>query len=389
MLLTKGVTIFSKKYSYIAIAWFMVAIIGALLKIRLGRASMGDFIIFTNSFWHALHEISLYQIYTSEKVDIFLYGPLFSILIAPFSLMPLYAGAFLWCMLNAGLLFLAIRLLPIDFRSQQIILLVSLIEMMTSIENMQVNCLVAALLILSFICVERHRNFWASFFIASGFLLKLFGIVGIVFFLFSKNKLQFVLSFVFWLVVLFLLPMVISSPAYILHCYPEWYHTLVAKNSLNHDSFMQNISVMGMLNHIFNIKNINAEILVGASLFYALPLLRIKEFTNARFRLTYLSFLLIGIVIFSSSAESPTYIIAMSGAGMWFSYQNLQNRTILSLLIFSLLITSLSSTDFFPSYLKSEYIKPYSLKALPMTILWIVIAWQLLFKKFGLVKEVA
>jgi hypothetical protein len=387
MLLTKEVTIYRKKYSYLAIAWFMLAAIGALLKIRIGRETMGDYVIFTNAFWHAVHQISLYQIYPAEKVGSYLYGPLFSIFIAPFSLMPFYVGAFMWCIINAGLLFLAIRLLPLNYKSQQIILAVSLIEMMTCIENMEINCLIAAFIILSYLHVERRKDFWAAFFIAAGFLLKLYGIVGISFFLFSKNKLSFALSFAFWMLVLFLLPMVISSPAYILLCYPEWYHTLVAKNALNHDSIMQNISIMGMLSHIFNIKGINAEILMGAALFYALPLLRIKEYTNARFRLTYLAFLLIGIVIFSSAAESPTYIIAMSGAGIWFSYQNLQNRTIFSLLIFSLLITSLSSTDFFPSYLKSEYIKPYSLKVLPMIFLWIVIAWQLLFRKFKLAQE--
>ena len=255
--------------------------------------------------------------------------------------------------------------------------------MMTSIENMQVNCLVAALIIFSFTFVQKEKDFWASFFIATGFLLKLYGIVGIAFFVFSNHKVTFVVSFIFWLLILFCLPMLISSPSFIIHSYGEWCHTLVVKNLLNKVSVFQNISVMGMLDHIFNIKNVNSIILAIAGLFYIIPLFRKQQYANIKFSLSYLSFALIGVVTFSSSAESPTYIIAMTGTGLWFSIQNHKNWKVVTLLVFTLCITSISATDFFPSFIRSNFIRPYSLKALPCFSLWLILAYQLLNKNFN------
>ena len=381
-LLTKSFQVFRQKYSAVAILWFLMAAVGALLKIRLGHEAIGNYLIFKNAYWHAANRASLYFIYPAEHVGSYLYGPLFSILIAPFAILSVNAGAFLWCIFNAAALFFAIRQLPINYKNQQLILLLCMVEMMTCIENMQVNCLVAALIIFSFVFVQKGKDFYATFFIAAGFLLKLYGIVGIVFLLFSNNKLAFIFSFIFWILVLFCLPMLISSPIFVLHSYNEWYHTLVNKNSLNNDSVFQNISVMGMLTHIFNIKNVNTLVLSIASLFYIIPLFRNKLYCNIKFKLSYLAFALIGVVIFSSSAESPTYIIAMTGAALWFSIQEPKNWKVITAIVFALCFTSLSATDFFPSFIRTDLIRPYSLKALPVFVIWLVLAYQLLIKKF-------
>ena len=381
-LLTKSFQLFSQKYSAVAILWFLMAGVGALLKIRLGHEMISNYIIFRNAHWHAAKGASLYSIYPAEHVGSYLYGPLFSILIAPFAIFSINAGAFLWCIFNAAVLFFAIRQLPINYKNQQLVLLLCMVEMMTCIENMQVNCLVAALIISSFTFVQKQKDFYATFFIATGFLLKLYGIVGIAFLLFSNNKLTFIISFIFWVLILSCLPMLLSSPGFVLHSYKEWYQTLVDKNSLNSSSVFQNISVMGMLTHIFNIKNINTLVLSMASLFYVIPLLRKKLCGNIKFKLSYLAFALIGVVIFSSSAESPTYIIAMTGAALWFSIQEPKNWKVITAIVFALCFTSLSATDFFPSFIRTNLIRPYSLKALPVFVIWLVLAYQLLIKEF-------
>ena len=291
-LLTKDFRILTSRYSVVAILWFLMAALGALLKIRLGHGMFSNFIIFRNAYWHAAKATSLYFIYPAEHVGSYLYGPLFSIVIFPFAILPVNAGAFLWCIFNAAALFFAIHQLPIIYKHQQLILLLCLVEMMTCIENMQVNCLVAALIIFSFTFVQKQKDFYATFFIATGFLLKLYGIVGIAFFLFSNNKLTFIISFIFWVLILSYLPMLISSPGFILYSYKEWYQTLVNKNSLNSDSVFQNISVMGMLTHIFNIKNVNTLVLSIASFFYLIPLFRNKLYCSIKFKLSYLAFAL-------------------------------------------------------------------------------------------------
>ena len=199
---SKNLRIHKWNFSFAALLWFLLAAIGVLLKIRLGYDKIGNFLIFKNVFWHTLHQTNLYSFYSSENLGSYLYGPLFSIVIAPFSLLPVDVGAFLWGVANAAILFFAIRKLPVSYKNQNIILWVSIIEMMTSVQNMQINCMVAALIILSFIFVQKEKDFWATLFIAIGFLVKLYGIVGIAFFLFSKHKIKFIVSFLTWLVIL-------------------------------------------------------------------------------------------------------------------------------------------------------------------------------------------
>ena len=175
--------------------------------------------------------------------------------------------------------------------------------------------------------------------------------------------------------------MVLSSPSFIIQSYFDWYHTLIKKDTANTTSFMQNISVMGMLRHFIKTQYLDLIVIFVAAWFYLLPLFRFDQFNNKNFQLSYLSFLLIGVVIFSSSAESPTYIIAMTGVAIWFVIQDPKNAFVIGLLWFAIIITSVSATDLFPRYIKTNLIQPYALKALPAFVVWLVIAGQLLSRK--------
>lgn len=374
--------LFRFRFSLASVLWFFVACLGAFLKIRLGYGSIGNFLVYRNVFWHAIRHLNLYEYYPSENLGSYLYGPVFSILISPFALLPVNAGAFLWSVANAAMLFFAVRKLPVSYKNQNLIFFICLIEMMTSIQNMQINCIVAALIILSYTYLKERKEFWAAMFVAIGLLLKLYGIVGFAFIFFASNKRTFALSFLFWVAVFFCLPMLISSPSFVIHSYVDWYQALATKNTVNETSFMQNISVMGMLRHLLKTEYLNIIVIFFAGWFYLIPLLRLTQLKNKTFQLTYLSFALIGVVIFSSSAESPTYIIAMTGIAIWFVIQTHKNALVNFLLWFAIVITSLSPTDLFPSYIRVNLIQPYSLKALPCFIIWLLIAVTLIIKNF-------
>jgi hypothetical protein len=58
-------------------------------------------------------------------------------------------------------------------------------------------------------------------------------------------------------------------------------------------------------------------LILGVILLIA-PLLKWNSFGNENFRLNYLSMVLIWMVIFNYKAESPTYVIALSGIGLWY-----------------------------------------------------------------------
>ncbi len=371
-----------KRY-FPVIIWYILAATGAVLKIRLGESKYNNFILFRQVFWHSIHQTNLYTEYPLEYFDTNHYGPLFSVVIAPFVLVPAPVGVFFWCMANAAILLYAIRQLPLSFKNQNIILLIGTVEMMTSIENVQFNCIMTSWIILSYVLVQKEKDFWAAFFIVAGTLVKLYGIAGIFFFLFSKHKREFILSFIFWLGTLFLLPMVISSFSFVIHSYQDWYHSLIEKNSKNitDGGGKINLSVMGLIKRIFNIELSNKIVLIPAALLYLIPLARFNQYKNIEFRLHYLALLLIGVVIFSTSAESATYIIAMVGAGIWFVIAK-KNPLNITILILALIITSLSATDLFPRTIKVAYIFAYGLKALPCFLIWICLLYSLTTKNF-------
>ncbi len=385
--LTGNISIYRWKIPVAAILWFVLAGLAAIAEISRGPSAINNYSIFTGVFQHTLDRQNLYVPYPAEYIDTNHYGPLFSLLIAPFAMLPVALGCFLWCMVNAWVLLYAVRQLPISAAQKNIILLIGLVEMMTAIHNVQFNPMLTGWIVLAFVLTDRNRLIWATLFIAAGFLVKIYGIAGIAFFWFSRNKLQFALSFVGWLIVLFCLPMIISSPEFIMQSYRDWLGSIMEKNALNiqtGDNIMQDISVMGMIRRIGHVTVSNTWVLLPAAIVHALPFLRVKQYKAFSFRATYLCFALIGIVIFSSSAESSTFVMAVTGVGIWYAIQDTPVKKTTHLLLgFVILLTSLSATDIFPPYIRDHFIRPYSLKALPCFIAWCVIGYQLLVKNFA------
>jgi hypothetical protein len=364
--------------------WFGLSFL-IVLKGILTHQLFNNYLVFKYNFINTIHQHNLYTYQPEHFEDLNHYGPVFSIIIAPFALMPDSIGVLLWVMFNAFILFKAIQLLPIKENQYVIILLICAHELMTASANVQSNPMITALIILSFNFIKKEQDFWAALMIALGTFIKLYGIVGLAFFFFSDNKLKFIASFIFWSAVLFVLPMLISSPAFIIQTYQDWYHDIVAKNASNQDSVLQEICTMGLIRKIFNYPGLkNLYIIAPAMILFALSYLRLKSFKLPQYQLLILSSALIFAVIFSSSSESSTYIIAFAGVAIW--YMNL-NRPVTGyekfLLIFALILTSLSPSDLFPRYIRTEYVVPYKLKALPCFLIWLKIVYETLFRNFA------
>lgn len=372
--------------------WFALSFAAVLAETL--RGSINNYLIFKQVFWHVVHQANLYANYPTEYQDTNHYGPVFSLVIAPFAVLPNWMGVILWSMVNAWVLFYAIGRLPVGVKQVQVVILVTALELMTAIHNVQFNPMLTAWLILAYVLVEKENDFWATLFIAAGFMVKLYGIAGLLFFVFSRHKLKFVFSFFFWLAVLFCLPMLLSSPSFIVQSYYDWLDALVVKNTKNIGdltvSNMQDICVMGMIRRIFHPAGFaDWMVLLPAAALIVLPLLRFGQYASEAFRMRYLAIVLISVVIFSTSAESATYVIAVAGVAIWYilSYQRVPAAWVHALLIFMLLFTSLSPTDLFPAYVKRHLIRPYSLKALPCFIVWLVLIGEVWLRQFTLSKQ--
>ena len=81
------------------------------------------------------------------------------------------------------------------------------------------------------------------------------------------------------------------------------------------------------------------------------------------------------VLVFNHNSESPTFVIAMAGVGLWFVHAP-RTRLNLGLMWFALILTSLVTTDLCPRWVREQFINPYALKALPIVALWVVVMWR-------------
>ncbi|MDP2415492.1 glycosyltransferase family 87 protein [Daejeonella sp.] len=382
-------TIFKKKI-YIFSLWYLISAL-ALIKI-LKSGNYNNFLIFKFTFFSLLDQKNLFLPQPENFQHYNLYGPIFSVLIAPFAILPNWLGHTLWTFFNSFILLFAIRKLPLPSGTTLAILLIAAHENLTSILSSQFNPSMTAIVLLTYTFIDQKKDFWAALMIVLGTFIKLYGIVGLAFFLFSKNKLMLVSGLIFWSALAFSIPMLFSSPAYIVQTYKDWFEAITEKNRMNSTLITdQDICLMGMVRRISGNHLIPNWPFLGAGIIlFGLPYLRISQYKESTFRLLILSSTLIFTVIFSTSSESPTYIIAFTGVAIWFVNQKRPLKPWqIVLFVFAILLTSFSPSDLFPKFIRDEFIKPYSLKALPCVLIWLAISYQLLtrdFKNYGLVK---
>ncbi|MDB5285803.1 MAG: hypothetical protein JWR05_752 [Mucilaginibacter sp.] len=373
---------------FILSLWFGLSLFAVLKSVQIHdgviSTTHNNYIIYKHNFLNLIHQHSLFGPQPEYYFDLNHYGPVFGLVIAPFALLPDGIGVTLWVLFLAWSLYYAITKLPLTDFQKTIILLLNINSMMGSSGNVQVNPLIIALVLFSFIFIRKKQDFWAALMIVLGTAIKLYGIVGLAFFFFSDNKIKLILSLVFWSVVLFVLPMAFSSPQFIIKTYHDWYPDLVAKNAANKIGTRAYVCVMGMISRIFNIPNFpTLAVLTPGMILFALSLVRIKYWRNLQYQLLLVASTLIFSIIFSSSSEPPTYIIVFIGVSIWFV--NL-DRPITSyerfLIIFALVLTNFSPSDLFPRYLRVNYVLPYYLNVLPCLLIWLKIVYEMLTREF-------
>ena len=93
-----------------------------------------------------------------------------------------------------------------------------------------------------------------------------------------------------------------------------------------------------------------------------------------------LAMILLWMIVFNHKAESPTFIIAMAGIGVWYYSSGLSNPWKTLLVLTALIFTSLSPTDLFPDFIQDNYFVPWSVKAIPCIVIYFVAFYELTFR---------
>ena len=376
--------------------WALLGLISALTKLQPTRHN--NFDVFRYVFYNTWNQASLYAESTDGGYwDINHYGPFFAIIIAPFAVIPTWLGLILWNTCLAVFLYWAIsritslKMVTSSFQPYLHILLVYFCahELLTALFMQQFNIAIAAIILLSYYFVEKERDEYATFFIIVGTFVKLYGIVGLAFFFFSKHKTRYLISLVIWAILLFCLPMLISSPEYQMQQYQEWFTNITDKNANNILSDAQNISFMGMITKIIyelsngRIVHDASWIILPAMLLMAIGYFRINQWRSPMFRIQILAAVMMFVVLFSTGSESSGYITPFVGICIWFCCIPWQRSHLdIALMIFAFIVTSMSPSDLFPAYIKKEWIQPYALKAMPIAIIWLKLAYELICKSY-------
>jgi hypothetical protein len=332
-----------------------------------------NYLIFRQSFFHLIRHQDLYLAYPAEHFDHFKYTPTFALLFGAIAWMPDVTGLPVWHALNAFVFLLAIYRLPAFSLTQKgWIALLCAIEVLTSIQNDQSNALLAGLMILAFASAENKRYFLSIFLLALATFIKPFALLGFSLLLFYPHKIRHAIYAVGCSALLFLAPLLLISWQELISHYDCWRQLLAWDHGLKFG-----FSVHGWLYSWFGIHTPKNIITLIGLIILVLPLIRFSAWANQRFRYLMLSSILIWVVIFNHMAESPTFIIAMAGAAIWYySAKRKWYDTALLLLVFA--FVSLTSADLISSGFRREVIEPYALKAVPCIMLWFRIIAEML-----------
>lgn len=367
-----------------ATIWFGLVTIALLAA--LNNHAYNNFLIFRQSYFHLIHETNLYVEYISQYWDHYYYSPSFAVLVAPFSFLPTQLGVFAWGILDAGVLYFAIRQLPISAQKQNFILILSANEMMNAASNLQSNGIMAATIILSFVYILRQKEFNSTAMMILGFFIKLYSITGLAFFFFSKRKKTLIISLLLWLVAFFLIPLLATSPSFLIQSYKDWAEALALKSNfdMTKDMYhnMVDVTIQGMVKRVFNLPNLNKWLfIIPGLLIFGAQYLQYKYFTNHIYRLYILCSVLLFIIVFNTGTESPTYIIGVPAICIWYV---LQEKTKWNNILFvvSIFFSSFSYSDLFTPYLRNYVMVPYALKVVGCFMIWVVIAYQIFTRQF-------
>lgn len=320
----------------------LFAMIGVLLIAVMIQRSMlphhphWTFPVFRASFRHLIHQQNIYAQYAEH--DLFKYSPTAALLFAPFSLLPFAPALLLWDTLNAAALIYALdRLFP--QRDATLALLLVFPEMFASMQASQSNSLVAAIIVLAFVALERGEQWRGFLTIALGAAIKIFPLAALSLAIFHPRRARAAGIFALCAAALVLLPLVVTTPSMLLSQY-EWWHAIESV-----DALALGASVMRVLHDAFGEAWPNWPVQLAGVFVLLLPLLHRSRWADTHFRRGYLASLLVFVVIFNHQAERPSFVIAAAGVAIWF-VQSPRDAARLALVLLSL--TGLRAWGYLP-----------------------------------------
>lgn len=348
---------------------YLIACLLISLKIAF-LESYDNYDCFVASFEHLKKQYDLYLMYPSEYHTEYNYSPLFAFGMGLFYYLPDWLGILLWNLMHTMALLIAIKLLPIELKKKIFIYWFCLVEYITAAENVQTNATVTALIILVSLFQEKKRTTWSSLFFVFGFFFKIYVLTAGVFWICHKKRGAFIWKSLAWAILFFSLPLLVVPLDHLIFLYQSWFHRLQLQ------TIRDSLSLIGVIGMFKSIQIDQLWIVLFGTISMVLVLFKKEVYSSPAFRQLYLAGILLFTVVFNPGVESPSYIIAVAGAAIWYiSMERAKWHQWLMILLF--VFTCLSPTEVFPRFIREEFLKPYHIKAIPCIIVWVVCMYEL------------
>ncbi len=361
------------------LALYLATAVAAALQRTLFPPPENNILIFRAAFRHLIAGQNLYAAYPAMYTDYFKYSPTFALLFAPFALLPLVPGYVLWALVSAGAVFAGLtRVLPP--RQAAPALAIAWLGVLGDLQRAQSNALCAGLMLLGWAAMEREHQWRAAGAIVAGGFVKLFPVAALAGAIFHRRRWRFAAVVLAVIALAAALPLVAVHPGSLADQY-RWWHATEARDTVPLPRYGVGgaavyAGVMGQFRVWFGVRwPFWPTQLAGVAILLA-PLVRGPAAWTPRFRTTFLASTLVFCVLFNHQAESPSYSIAMIGAGLWFA-SSPRARWRTALTAACLIIINLVSPDLTPrAFYEGFYVK-YLLKTAPLIPLWLAMQAEL------------
>jgi hypothetical protein len=182
------------------------------------------------------------------------------------------------------------------------------------------------------------------------------------------------------------LPLLITSPDFLIQSYKDWIASLSLKSNfdLTVDMYknMVDITIQGMVKRVFNLPTLNKfYFIIPGLILFASQYTKIKYFNHLVYQLYILCSVMLFVIVFNTGSESPTYIIGVVPICLWYVLQR-KTASINLIFIIAIFFSSFSYSDLFTPWFRTHIMVPYALKVVGCFLIWVVILIQIHTKQF-------
>jgi hypothetical protein len=224
--------------------------------------------------------------------------------------------------------------------------------------------LVAALIVLAFLALERGRPAAAAIAIAVGASVKLFPLAALSFAALHRGRARFAALLCAALAAAVALPLPVTGAGGLAAQYASWYRVELA------DALQRGASAMWLLHRWGGVAWPSWPVqLAATALLVATAALLGRRPAGPQLRLRFLASVLVYTVLFNHQAERPSFVLALTGVAVWWSVAPRSAlRSALAAASYALVVP-MNAAEAAPG-LVPDGADPIALAVLPLALTW-------------------